>query len=245
MSGPGLAPPTGGSPMNPDRAPGGGGVALFVQAQQRCFARDGFARIDVPVVDETVLRDIGSRLDGSMPVRAGSRRLLDNPWCRALAGTIAEHPLLVPLLHPAAKAILCILFDKRLDSNWLAPWHQDIHVPMPGLVDDPRYSGWSTKEGIWFAAAPREVLEGRVAVRLAVDDCTERHGPLRVLRGTHAHGILDEDRVRDAAASVDPIDCVGPRGGVVVMRPLLVHASSKATASTPRRVLHFVYVRGR
>jgi hypothetical protein len=31
------------------------------------------------------------------------------------------------------------------------------------------------------------------------------------------------------------------RGGALVMRPLLLHASSKATSLAPRRVLHFVF----
>jgi hypothetical protein len=31
------------------------------------------------------------------------------------------------------------------------------------------------------------------------------------------------------------------RGGVMVMRPLLLHASSKASVDLPRRVLHFVF----
>jgi hypothetical protein len=30
-------------------------------------------------------------------------------------------------------------------------------------------------------------------------------------------------------------------GGVVVMRPLIVHASSKAVSDRPRRVLHIEY----
>ena len=32
-----------------------------------------------------------------------------------------------------------------------------------------------------------------------------------------------------------------PRGGVLAMRPLLVHSSSKARANEPRRVLHLEY----
>jgi hypothetical protein len=31
------------------------------------------------------------------------------------------------------------------------------------------------------------------------------------------------------------------RGGALVMKPLLLHASSKATRTMPRRVLHFVF----
>lgn len=37
------------------------------------------------------------------------------------------------------------------------------------------------------------------------------------------------------------VECTVARGGVVSMRPLLVHASSKVTAQTPRRVLHIEY----
>jgi hypothetical protein len=32
-----------------------------------------------------------------------------------------------------------------------------------------------------------------------------------------------------------------PVGGVVVMRPLIIHASSKSSAHQPRRVLHLEY----
>jgi hypothetical protein len=32
-----------------------------------------------------------------------------------------------------------------------------------------------------------------------------------------------------------------PQGGALVMKPLLLHASPKATGATPRRVLHFVF----
>ena len=38
-----------------------------------------------------------------------------------------------------------------------------------------------------------------------------------------------------------PSDCVAAAGGVVAMRPLVVHASSKSTDSRPRRVLHIEY----
>jgi hypothetical protein len=37
------------------------------------------------------------------------------------------------------------------------------------------------------------------------------------------------------------VDCVTAAGGVVAMRPLTLHASSKAVEDRPRRVLHFEY----
>ena len=53
-------------------------------------------------------------------------------------------------------------------------------------------------------------------------------------------GITDE-AIASMSPSVDAVDCCVDAGGVVVMRPLTVHASSKATSERPRRVLHIEY----
>jgi hypothetical protein len=37
------------------------------------------------------------------------------------------------------------------------------------------------------------------------------------------------------------VECLVPRGGLLVMRPLLLHASSPASAPAHRRVLHLEY----
>jgi hypothetical protein len=37
------------------------------------------------------------------------------------------------------------------------------------------------------------------------------------------------------------VECLSPAGGVLAMRPLLVHASSKSRDARPRRVLHIEY----
>jgi hypothetical protein len=50
--------------------------------------------------------------------------------------------------------------------------------------------------------------------------------------------------VQALAATVEPHECTVARGGVVSMRPLLVHASSKSTSAAPRRVLHIEYAAG-
>jgi len=43
------------------------------------------------------------------------------------------------------------------------------------------------------------------------------------------------------ARDVPAVSCIVRAGGVVAMRPLLIHASSKAEADLPRRVLHIEY----
>jgi hypothetical protein len=37
------------------------------------------------------------------------------------------------------------------------------------------------------------------------------------------------------------VDCIALSGGVIAMRPLTIHASSKASDGNPRRVLHIEY----
>jgi len=53
--------------------------------------------------------------------------------------------------------------------------------------------------------------------------------------------VLSDNEILDLAKTQEKVDCVVPRGGVLAMRPLLVHSSSKARANEPRRVLHLEY----
>jgi hypothetical protein len=53
-------------------------------------------------------------------------------------------------------------------------------------------------------------------------------------------GVLSD---ADVARERPCVDCVVPRGGVLVMSPLVIHASSKVRGGAPRRVLHIEYAR--
>jgi hypothetical protein len=37
------------------------------------------------------------------------------------------------------------------------------------------------------------------------------------------------------------VECCAPQGGVIVMRPLVIHSSSKVRSAKSRRVLHIEY----
>jgi len=84
-------------------------------------------------------------------------------------------------------------------------------------------------------------LEQVLALRLHLDDSTQENGPLRVLPGTHRTGVLSDDEVERTANRGTPRECLVACGGVLAMRPLLIHASSKARSPMPRRVLHIEY----
>jgi hypothetical protein len=65
---------------------------------------------------------------------------------------------------------------------------------------------------------------------------------VRVLPGTHAFGVLSEMDTDRLVREISPVDCLVPSGGILAMRPLILHASSKAETDHPRRVLHMEYV---
>jgi ectoine hydroxylase-related dioxygenase (phytanoyl-CoA dioxygenase family) len=87
-----------------------------------------------------------------------------------------------------------------------------------------------------------KTLEGRgLGAGVSLEDSSESNGPLRVLPLSHVHGVLSDADIERWAATVTPVDCVTPSGGVVAMRPLTLHASSKSVDGRPRRVLHIEY----
>jgi hypothetical protein len=64
-----------------------------------------------------------------------------------------------------------------------------------------------------------------IALRIHLDDSNADNGPLRVLPGSHALGVLSDEATFGLAKTIPCVDCQVPRGGVIAMRPLIVHAS--------------------
>jgi ectoine hydroxylase-related dioxygenase (phytanoyl-CoA dioxygenase family) len=120
-------------------------------------------------------------------------------------------------------------------------FHQDQSIPIRARVDHPDLSGWSMKEGELYVQPPRQVLEQLVAIRLHIDSCRESDGPLRVIPGSHRHGVLSDETAVRIKSSRPQTVCIANQGSVLIMRPLLLHASSKSHGQNRRRVLHFLF----
>ena len=145
------------------------------------------------------------------------------------------------VLGPAAFPFRATLFDKSADSNWLVVWHQDTALPLERERHAAGWGPWSVKEGVTYAHAPATALSQVLALRVHLDDSTELNGPLRVLPETHGLGVLSDDEIAELSRRILPIDCLSEKGGILAMRPLLVHSSSKSRTDQPRRVLHIEY----
>jgi hypothetical protein len=173
--------------------------------------------------------------------RAGARHLMNHPAVRDVARDARLIAIAGRFLAAAPIPFRATRFDKSPQNNWLVVWHQDTALPLRERRDVPGWGPWSVKGGITYAHAPATALARVVALRLHIDDSRMDNGPLRVLPGTHTRGVLADSDVRRLVDDVQPFDCVAPAGGVVAIRPLIVHASSKAASNHPRRVLHIEY----
>lgn len=173
--------------------------------------------------------------------RAGVRNMLAHAAVSSLAGDARLVGIASDALGAPAFPYKATLFDKSGRANWLVTWHQDTVLPVARQRDVPGWGPWSLKAGVLHAHAPAAALERVVALRVHLDEATAANGPLRVLPRTHRMGVLSHARIQQLVATSTAVECHVGRGGVVLMRPLVVHASSKATDATPRRVLHIEY----
>jgi len=173
--------------------------------------------------------------------KAGARHVLKVPVVRELSGDPRLITIAAQFVGSTPIAFRATLFDKSPIANWLVVWHQDTALPLRHRVDGAGWGPWSTKAGVLYAHAPAWALEQVVALRVSLDDSTAMNGPLRVLPDTHHGGVFTDQQIAQLAGHVTPIDCVALSGGIVAMRPLAVHASSKSIDAQPRRVLHIEY----
>jgi len=173
--------------------------------------------------------------------RAGRRHALGHDAVRALATSEPVRRIAQATLGLRAFAVRAILFDKTTNANWLVAWHQDTMIPVRERRDVPGFTAWSMKDGVSYARAPAHILEPLITVRVGVDGTNADAGPLRVIPGSHLRGVIDSADIQELQAMTPEVACHVPAGGAVVMRPLLLHASSKASAPRHRRVVHLEF----
>lgn len=172
---------------------------------------------------------------------AGSRACLQLRACAALVAPIRMRLAALGLLPMDAVAVQCSLFRKTVGCNWKVACHQDLSVPVAARSADPALTGWSVKEEGLQVQPPVGLLEQLLAVRLHLDDCPAQAGALSVLPGSHRQGRIPVDRIARVRAATDDTVVEAQAGDLLVMRPLLLHASSKATRPNGRRILHFLF----
>lgn len=141
-------------------------------------------------------------------------------------------------LNASAFPVRGTFFDKTGTANWLVPWHQDLTICVASRLPVGGYGPWTTKAGVHHVQPPISVLESMVSVRLHLDDCDESNGVLRVIPGTHRLGRLTAENISRCQQTRTSVSCAVRAGDAVLMRPLILHASSGSSNVAHRRVIH-------
>jgi ectoine hydroxylase-related dioxygenase (phytanoyl-CoA dioxygenase family) len=168
------------------------------------------------------------------------RNLLCVPMVRELAVSKPVKPLIDSLFGKESFAVRGILFNKTPDANWKVVWHQDRTIAVRERRDVPQFGPWSIKAGVHHVQPPAPLMSKMIAIRLHLDESRDSNGPLRVIPGSHQVGYLSGADI-DTWKGKPSITCTVPRGGAILMRPLLLHASSSSSKPQPRRVIHLEF----
>lgn len=145
------------------------------------------------------------------------------------------------LLNGSVSLVRALFFDKTPDKNWFVTWHQDKTVTLNKQTDTAGWGPWSIEDGVHHVQAPVSVLNKMVTFRLHIDPADEENGCLKVIPGSHKYGILKQTEIDELVSSSIAVPCVVEAGDAVIMRPHILHKSSKAKQPNHRRVVHLEF----
>jgi len=164
------------------------------------------------------------------------RFLSEVPGVKELIFTDRLKAVIDGLFGSDYRAVKSIYFDKHGQSNWFVAWHQDITIAVDKKADLPGYKHWTFKLDQYAVQPPLELLQSNFTIRIHLDDTDEDNGALKVIPTSHLKGVyrideIDWVNIHQHTSSVKA-------GGVMIMRPLLMHASNRTAANRKRRVVH-------
>ncbi|MEC4091720.1 phytanoyl-CoA dioxygenase family protein [Pseudoalteromonas rubra] len=139
------------------------------------------------------------------------------------------------------EVVRVIVFDKTPDKNWLVTWHQDKTISVTDKKEIDGWGPWTLKDGVHHVQPDLNVLEEMVTFRIHLDDANESNGCLKVIPNSQSLGILSKNEQDRVVAESAEYICSAKSGDLLVMRPHLLHSSSKGTKPSQRRIVHVEY----
>ena len=147
---------------------------------------------------------------------------------------------IIKAIDPKAFLSKAIYFDKPAEKNWYVTWHQDISINVNQKKETKGYTGWTNKEGVISVRPPEEVCKSIFTIRIHLDDTDESNGALKIIPGSQ-NKILSTEEIALITQNSIPVSCNIPAGGIQLMKPLLLHASSKSKNQKKRRAIHLEF----
>ncbi|MGJ1430784.1 phytanoyl-CoA dioxygenase family protein [Sphingobacterium spiritivorum] len=136
-------------------------------------------------------------------------------------------------------SVKSIYFDKPETSNWYVAYHQDLTISVDKKLDIPGFTSWTAKQRQFAVQPPLPVLENIFTVRIHLDQTNENNGALKVIEKSHLKNIYRPETI-DWQIEKE-YTCDVESGGIMIMKPLLLHSSGRTTNNRKRRVIHIEF----
>ncbi len=204
------------------------------------FDRQGF-QIIPSILKASEIETLKESMTTLSTRNAGSRiRFREHAFLAKLVRSPRVRSLIEPTLGRKAIAVRALVFDKRPKANWGVRWHQDKTIAVKIKTKAPGYYGWSLKQGVSHVHPPSKIMEEMLALRLHLDEAGPANGGLQVCPGSHTLGCLPEAEVHNVVNSVGSTATKAHCGDAILMRPLLIHSSTRSQVGR-RRVIHIEF----
>lgn len=132
-----------------------------------------------------------------------------------------------------------IYFDKPERANWYVAYHQDLTIAVDKKLQLEHFGPWTVKQNQYAVQPPVDLLERNFTIRIHLDDTDADNGALRIIEASHLKKIYRPETINHAAEqeTICPVE----KGGIMIIKPLLMHSSGRSTSGKRRRVIHIEF----
>lgn len=221
---------------------------MNISAHQEHISKQGFTVIP-DVFDKSAIDAMVTAINDADPTGPLFRKTKDLfairrflqvvPAIQTLVFTARLQVLLQQLFGAGYFPVKSIYFDKPGQSNWFVAWHQDLTISVAEKLPVEGYGPWTIKPDQYAVQPPVDILENNFTIRIHLDDTDDHNGALKVMPGSHLKGVYRADTIDMNGTGY--VSCAVPPGGMMIMRPLLMHASSRSSNRQNRRVIHIEF----
>jgi len=212
------------------------------------FIADGFTTIDdIYTTDEVekILLQISQATTDKETFRKSNGLFAIRQFFKEVPATVDTvfndrlKPVLTQVLGDKYFVVKSIYFDKPQTSNWYVSYHQDLTISVDKKLELNGFEFWTTKHNQFAVQPPLDILKSVVTVRIHLDETDENNGALKVVPTSHLKGIYRPETI-DWTVEQE-VNCSVPKGGIMLMKPLLLHSSGRTTNNRQRRVIHIEF----
>ncbi|TKB99383.1 phytanoyl-CoA dioxygenase family protein [Pedobacter cryotolerans] len=165
--------------------------------------------------------------------------LKEIPEMRNLVFNEKLNNIMVQILGDKYFVVKSIYFDKPETSNWYVAYHQDLTISVDKKIELENFGPWTAKQNQFAVQPPIHILENNFTIRIHLDDTDENNGALRVIPQSHLKKVYRPETI-DWTTEIETT-CVVNKGGIMIMKPLILHSSSRTTNNKKRRVIHIEF----